>query len=298
VCRRKKMKDFTVKITAMGICLVLLLSACQAIPVTPPRQSVDPTPVPSQVEPADTATALPADTATPAPASTPTPAEPLVVTKARKDLAQQLAIPIDEIALYHYSAVDWPDSCLGVYNSKKMCADVITPGYIIQLTARGLHYSLHTNGDASVVLLASQAPFDPPPTGDLPLDEARAVLVGFFRLLNAGNYSEAAPSYGGAVDILLQNNPDVDPNDLPALLERACLQNGHFCLPVREVLVSLETEVGTYRFLVTFAHPDGSLFQRGPCCGDDSALPQSEFEYIVKMVDGKYLVMDLPPYVP
>jgi hypothetical protein len=292
------MKDFPAKITAAGICLVLLLSACQVVPVTPPPLSGDSTPVPSQVEPVATNTTVPADTAAPATANTPTPTEPLVVTKARKDLARQLAISIDDITLYHYSAVDWPDSCLGVYTSKKMCAEVITPGYIIQLTARGLHYSLHTNADASVVLLAAQLPVDPPPTGDLPLDEARAILVGFFRLLNEGNYAEAAPSYGGAVDILIQNNPDVDPKDLPALLERACLQNGHVCLPVREVLHSQAVRTGEYRFVVTFTHPDGSLFQRGPCCGDDSALPQAEFEYIVKLVDGKYLVMDLPPYVP
>jgi hypothetical protein len=292
------MRNFSGKITAAGVCLVLLMAACQVVPVTPLPPSGDSPPVPSQVEVVVTETALPVKTATPAPVSTPLPGEPLVVTKARKDLARQLAIPIDEIVLYHYSAVDWPDSCLGIYSSKKMCADVITPGYIIQLTARGLHYSLHTNADASVVLLAAQVVVEPPPTGDLPLDEARAILSGFFRLLNEGKYVEAATSYGGPHDLLVQNNPDVDPKDLPALLARACLQNGHFCLPVREVLHSQAVQAGEYRFVVTFAHPDGSLFQRGPCCGDDSSLPQSEFVYIVKMFDGKYLVMDLPPYVP
>jgi hypothetical protein len=45
--------------------------------------------------------------------------------------------------------VDWPDSCLGVYRTDEPCAEVITPGFRVLLSAQGHLYEFHTdfNGD-------------------------------------------------------------------------------------------------------------------------------------------------------
>jgi hypothetical protein len=54
------------------------------------------------------------------------------------------------------------------------------------------------------------------------------------------------------------------------------------------------------RFVVEFENEDGTLFVRGPCCGETEAeMPsQSRFPYAVQRIDGEFQVMNLPVYVP
>ena len=131
-------------------------------------------------------------------------------------------------------------------------------------------------------------------------DEAHASLVSFFELLNAKEYNKAASIYGGSYDGLQDINPSVDPADHAKLLENACEINGNKCYLVRSATF-MEAQGDTFIFQVEFNNPDGSLFVRGPCCGanETEMPPESQFEYKVKKTtNGKFLVMDLPIYVP
>jgi len=74
---------------------------------------------------------------------------------ARQILAQQLQLDLDEIEIVTVEAVEWPDACLGVYTADMMCAQVITPGYLVVLAVDGEQYEYHTNLDGSNVQLAS-----------------------------------------------------------------------------------------------------------------------------------------------
>lgn len=130
--------------------------------------------------------------------------------------------------------------------------------------------------------------------------EAHDTLVRFFMLLSAKEYIEADALYGGSHETLRDWNPDVDPSDHIKLWERACEQNGLRCLLLRS-LSFIEVRGDTYIFQVEFSNPDGSLFVRGPCCGanETDMPPESQFEYrVTRYANGKFLVMDLPPYVP
>lgn len=130
--------------------------------------------------------------------------------------------------------------------------------------------------------------------------EAHDVLIDFFMLLNTGKYAEADSLYGGTYEGLQDNNPSVDPSDHVKLLANACEINGHQCLTVRTANFK-ELQGDTYIFQVEFNNPDGSLFVRGPCCGGNETdfPPESQFEYrVARNANGKFLVMDLPPYVP
>lgn len=64
-------------------------------------------------------------------------------------LANQLGIDRSEVTVVSSEAVEWPDACLGVTLEDEMCAQVITPGYKIVLSANGNTYTYHTdqNGD-------------------------------------------------------------------------------------------------------------------------------------------------------
>ena len=130
--------------------------------------------------------------------------------------------------------------------------------------------------------------------------EAEQTLIEFFSSLHAKEYTGAVSFYGGSYETLQGNNPDLDPSDHAALWARGCEVNGLQCLEVRTATF-VSVEVDTYIFQVEFNNPDGSLFVRGPCCGADETEmpPVSEFEYRVsRNIDGKFVVMDLPPYIP
>jgi hypothetical protein len=130
--------------------------------------------------------------------------------------------------------------------------------------------------------------------------EAQGALVKFFELLNSKQYAEAKSLYGGSFEGLQDNNPGVDPSDHVKLLENACEINGHQCLLARKVTLK-SVQGDTHIFQVEFNNPDGSLFVRGPCCGanETDMPPESQFEYeVTRTAQGKFVIMDLPPYVP
>lgn len=148
----------------------------------------------------------------------------------------------------------------------------------------------------------------PPPTHVLPLtsttlpatDEAHGVLIQFFNLLNARQYAEADALYGGDYEQLKVFSTDIDPADHAKLWANACELAGLQCLKVRTA--TFKNQQGdTYVFQVEFSNPDGNLFVLGPCCGSNETEmpPVSQFEYKVSRNNqGKFVVMDLPPYVP
>lgn len=130
--------------------------------------------------------------------------------------------------------------------------------------------------------------------------EAQETLIDFFSLLNARRYEDAVALYGGSYEVLQGWNPDLDPSEHAALWARACEQNGLQCLQTRTVTF-MGLEGDTYIFQVEFDNPDGSLFVLGPCCGanETEMPPVSQFEYrVTRNAEGKFVVMDLPPYVP
>lgn len=129
---------------------------------------------------------------------------------------------------------------------------------------------------------------------------ARQTLADFFDALHDGRYADALALYGGDYTVLMDQNPGVDPGDRAALWRNACQINGAQCLPVRSASL-MEQTMDVYRFTVEFDNPDGALFVLGPCCGGNEAdfPPVSQFEYRVrKQENGKFVVLDLPVYIP
>jgi hypothetical protein len=67
------------------------------------------------------------------------------VSKAVDFLAEQLGIAATEIKVTSVEPVEWSDACLGVVIMGMFCAQGITPGYRVVLSAQGTSYELHTN---------------------------------------------------------------------------------------------------------------------------------------------------------
>jgi len=138
----------------------------------------------------------------------------------------------------------------------------------------------------------------PPIPSDL--ERAREALITYFSLLHAGRYSEAIHYYGGDYEGLRDANPTIPENDYPTLLEKGCKVNGLMCLRIRAIVHEEQVSPTEFKFTVEFMNDDGTLFVRGPCCGATEAEmpPQTQFTFTVKKVDNRFLVQELPVYVP
>jgi hypothetical protein len=126
------------------------------------------------------------------------------------------------------------------------------------------------------------------------------VLVNLLTRLHTKDYAEAVPLYGGEYEQLQVFNPEIDPNDKLALWRWVCDNQLLQCLEVRSV--TFKEQVGdSYIFQVEFNNADGSLFVLGACCGanETEMPPVSQFEFrVARTADGKFVVMNTPPYVP
>lgn len=132
------------------------------------------------------------------------------------------------------------------------------------------------------------------------MNEAHDVLMDFLTALHNGNYETAVPLYGGEYEPLQVFNTEIDPTDHVALWTWACDNKLLQCLDVRSATFK-ELRGDSYVFQVEFNNPEGSLFVLGPCCGatETEMPPVSQFEFVVSRdLDGRYVVMNTPPYVP
>lgn len=80
----------------------------------------------------------------------PTETPPQAVIAAEQALSEDLGVSVDEIDIVSYRPEEWPDACLGLAEEGEMCAQVITPGWRVVLSAGGEEYVFRTdeNGEA------------------------------------------------------------------------------------------------------------------------------------------------------
>lgn len=99
------------------------------------------------------------------PTSTPAPTEPdseeiqigPVEETVIKQLAANLGLEEDDITVISSEETEFGDACLGVVMEGVMCAQVVTPGWVIVLEADGNQYEYHTSEDGSRIQPASLA---------------------------------------------------------------------------------------------------------------------------------------------
>ena len=101
--------------------------------------------------------------------ATPTPASPALqslVLEAKRDLAQRLSIPEDQIELVEASAVVWPDGSIGCPQAGVEYTQVQREGLLIRLRVGKRGYAYHSGGGRSLFLCdeasTGVAPVSPP----------------------------------------------------------------------------------------------------------------------------------------
>ena len=130
------------------------------------------------------------------------------------------------------------------------------------------------------------------------MEMSRATLITFFDRLSEKRYTEATKYSGFGYDILEEWNPNVEKTDHALLMKYGCEINGLQCLKIRKVLTQQQVSPAEFEFTVQFTNDDGSLFERGPCCGADNEEPiQTDFTYIVKKIGDNFLVLTSPVHI-
>jgi hypothetical protein len=130
---------------------------------------------------------------------------------------------------------------------------------------------------------------------------ALRALAAFFSHLHATEYEQAVALYGGSYDVMIDHNPEIDPDDRAALFRNACRINGAQCLETGRVILEGRLSPTEFQFAVEFKNEDGSPFELGPCCGatETDQPPQSVFVYtVVKSTADDYVVLEMPVYAP
>lgn len=76
---------------------------------------------------------------------------PEIITAAQQALAEALGVDVSAVLYLSALSVEWPNACLGLTLPGVGCAEVITPGYIVNLEVDGQAYEYHTNSNGNVV---------------------------------------------------------------------------------------------------------------------------------------------------
>ena len=75
-----------------------------------------------------------------------------LIEEAKKDLAQKLVIPTDQISLAEAREVVWPDASLGCPQPGMLYIQVPEDGALILLRAQGVEFEYHSGGSRGLFL--------------------------------------------------------------------------------------------------------------------------------------------------
>lgn len=128
---------------------MLAIAACTAAPAEPGAAP----------EATDTAEPAPTPTEEVAEAETETPEAdyPEAVVAARETLATRQTLDPATIEIESYEEAEWPNACLGLAEAGEMCAEVITPGYMVILRDGDTVYEARTDQSGNTVRFVETA---------------------------------------------------------------------------------------------------------------------------------------------
>ena len=139
------------------VCMLFYMVGCSQVADSNAPNAA--TPLPSDLTPMVPAQPPQGDS-TPMTPAIPSPASGLenLVQLAKADLAQRVAVSIDQITLVEATEAEWSDSSLDCPQPDMAYLQVITPGYRILLEANGTQYEYHSNRDTYVVFCDNTNP--------------------------------------------------------------------------------------------------------------------------------------------
>jgi hypothetical protein len=100
----------------------------------------------------------PVAVASPSAVSTPSAPLPAPVANAQQQAAADAGVSVEQVVVLRYDRVEFPSAALGCPAPGKGYAQVITPGYSVQLRVGEHDEEYHTNLEQAVVRCLSNSP--------------------------------------------------------------------------------------------------------------------------------------------
>jgi hypothetical protein len=163
VCRDRWLRLFIVSLTLIS--LMVLSSACvnpssQPVLASPVSPLVTSTPPGSPaVAPTNTPPIITSEPPTTGGTPIPQPGSPdpaAAIDAATNQLAAELGIAPQAIIVVNALPVQWNDSSLGCPQPGQVYLQVVTPGYLVTLSAEGEEYNVHTDLNGVAVVCAQE----------------------------------------------------------------------------------------------------------------------------------------------
>ena len=86
------------------------------------------------------------------------PGTPVLIERAKADLAQRLSIPISQINAIETKEATWPDTSLGCPQPGTAYTPIPTPGYLVILENAGNEYEYHVDIHGNVFHCENPSP--------------------------------------------------------------------------------------------------------------------------------------------
>ena len=90
------------------------------------------------------------------PATQPNPAledvlPPDVALNVQNQISQTLGVPVESIIIDKVTKMDWPNGCLGLPQGDEVCAEVVTPGWLLTFNINGQEYKYRVDKTGTVI---------------------------------------------------------------------------------------------------------------------------------------------------
>ncbi|HSL29076.1 MAG TPA: hypothetical protein VK900_07750 [Anaerolineales bacterium] len=78
---------------------------------------------------------------------------PDVALNVQNQISETLAVPLESIQIQDVAKMDWPNSCLGLPEGDEVCAEVITPGWLLTFSIDNQEYRYRVDSTGTVIRL-------------------------------------------------------------------------------------------------------------------------------------------------
>jgi hypothetical protein len=76
---------------------------------------------------------------------------PAAIQAAINQLSSATGVSVQDVQILSTEQVDWPDACLGLPKAGESCAQVVTPGFRVNLQVNGQKYEFRTDKEGKIV---------------------------------------------------------------------------------------------------------------------------------------------------
>lgn len=78
---------------------------------------------------------------------------PEVALNVQNRISETLGVPLESIQIQNLEKMDWPNSCLGLPEGDEVCAEVITPGWLLTFNIDNQVYRYRVDTTGTVIRL-------------------------------------------------------------------------------------------------------------------------------------------------